>query len=259
MAFKIIPKLQNSLVLNIWQIENFRNFGRIALKHFSTKRIKDLCYGKKKQKKRWFWRFRKEKSAEPAKAEEKPTPVPCRRPTEDLDLSALGGTPYRTCGSAYVIQKDQIPVVPIPPKDAEQKLVERLEKHPDLKNLEDPMPPFESVEQRMLDLDKRKLHPLYKIYMSFPKKPSKMEMSKFSYKSRSGPVCSDEIPSRLKCKEFLEKKNFFTDFKRVDPPRQLLAKMLEIQLNEKPTMERKTSASTTNATKEVKVENFVKV
>lgn len=76
--------------------------------------------------------------------------------------------------------------------------------------------------------------------MSIPKKPSKVEANKFIYKSRCGPVDNEDIPARLKIdKALLDKKNIFADFKRIEPPRQLLAPMLEIQMNEKPTMEDK--------------------
>nr|XP_023024620.1 uncharacterized protein LOC111512703 [Leptinotarsa decemlineata] len=251
MASNITPKSISAIILGIARIVKFP-------RALSTKPSEGLCSSKanrKGKKKKWFV-FSKKECQKPEKTEEKSPPELCRERTEDPDLSSFGGTPYRTCGSAYIIQKERLADPKMKPEDAEQKILDNLEKHPDLKNVEDTMPPFESVEKRMLDLDERKLHPLYKKYIFLPKKPSKLPVPKFTYKSRSGPVSSDEIPLKLKCKEYMEKKNIFYDFKRVDPPRQLLARMLEMQLNEKPTMEKKSGPKNVN---ELKVDEVLKV
>lgn len=84
----------------------------------------------------------------------------------------IGGQAYRTCGHAYVVQKDREPEPEPDVSTKEDRLVKQIEAHPDLKDkVDDPMPPFKSVEQRMLDLNQRKLHPMYKMYQSIPKKP----------------------------------------------------------------------------------------
>lgn len=112
---------------------------------------------------------------------------PCR---EDPDLSRFGGQAYRTCGPAYVVQRDSEPE-PDVGVSKEDRLVKQMEAHPDLKkNIDDPMPPFKTVEQRMIDLDQRKLHPLYKKYQSMPKKPksNNSQLKTPVYKTRSGPI-----------------------------------------------------------------------
>lgn len=48
------------------------------------------------------------------------------------------------------------------------------------------------------------------------------------------------MPAQLKInKDLLVKKNMFADYKRVDPPRQMIARLLEIEQNATPTLERK--------------------
>lgn len=103
------------------------------------------------------------------------------------------------------------------------------------------MPPFTTVEQRMMDLDARRLHPLYKKYQVTPRKFYKMtKQQKTEYKTRSGPVDPQDYPTHLKFnKELLEKKNMYAEYKKVEPPQQLVAKILEIKQNERPTLERK--------------------
>lgn len=46
--------------------------------------------------------------------------------------------------------------------EPEDKLLEKIERDPTLKDVEDPMPTFESVEQRMIKLCDLGLHPAYK-------------------------------------------------------------------------------------------------
>ncbi|KAJ8911288.1 hypothetical protein NQ315_015291 [Exocentrus adspersus] len=130
----------------------------------------------------------------------------------------------------------EAPPVKIEP---EEVTLGRLERHPTLKDAVDPMPPFTSVEQRLLKLCELKLHPEYKKHMSIPK-PVDLSLPKHVYKTRSGPIADDEYPPHLKVsKECLDRKNVYAEFKRAAPPQQLLAKMLEIKQNEKPTLERK--------------------
>ncbi|KAJ8946148.1 hypothetical protein NQ314_008970 [Rhamnusium bicolor] len=94
--------------------------------------------------------------------------------------------------------------------EPEDKIIEKIEKHPDLKNIADPMPPFESVEQRLIHLSEKKLHPLYRRYLAMPpRKPPKITYPKFQYKSRSGPVTDEEIPAHLKLtRDNLNKKKY---------------------------------------------------
>lgn len=162
---------------------------------------------------------------------------------QEPDLSAFDGQGYRTAGPAYVVQKERQYASEKQPSK-EDKILKKLEAHPDLKDYtEDPMPPFTTVEQRMMDLNLRKLHPLYKMYQSIPKK-TKLEYCKDAktkkYKTRSGPVGIHDIPEQLKInKQLLEKKNMFSDYKRVEPPRQMIARLVEIEQNATPTLERK--------------------
>lgn len=125
-----------------------------------------------------------------------------------------------------------------------------MQAEPELKEKqEDPMPTFTTVEQRMMDLDERRLHPLYKKYQVTPRKMYKMKNmggggsgrpSHGEYKSRSGPVDPADYPVHLKFnKELLEKKNMYAEYKKVEPPQQLVAKILEMRQNERPTLERK--------------------
>lgn len=74
--------------------------------------------------------------------------------------------------------------------------------------------------------------------MSIPKRP-KLQLTKSSseqlYKTRSGPIMPDEFPAHLKInKELLEKKNIPFEFKKAQPPQQMLARMVEMRKNERP-------------------------
>jgi hypothetical protein len=163
---------------------------------------------------------------------------------EDPDLSRFGGQPYRTCGSAYVIQKDVIPSCESEQSEEELTLMKMEADLSNKDNVCDPMPPFQTVEQRMLDLTERKLHPFYKRYMAMPKRDREgAEAAKVPYppyKCKCGPVETDEIPDNLKFnKELLEKKNIFADFKRVELPKQMVVRIVEMEKNRKPTLEKK--------------------
>lgn len=162
----------------------------------------------------------------------------------DPDLRKFGGQPYKTCGTAYIIQKHKAasPFV-IETQTKEQKIIREIEAEPELKNKQiDPMPAFTTVEQRMMDLNERRLHPLYKKYQVTTRKLYKMKekQKKFDYKTRSGPIAPKDYPKHLKFNnELLEKKNMYAEYKKVKPPQELVAKILEMQQNERSTLERK--------------------
>ncbi|XP_060534200.1 uncharacterized protein LOC132706727 isoform X2 [Cylas formicarius] len=189
--------------------------------------------------KKSFWQiFRDKKTVQTT--EKDSTDFPDDQVVKDMtEIAKLGGRVYKTCGTAYILQKNftSPQEVEIDPEDA---LIEKIEKHPSLKDETDPMPPFESVEKRLIDLSERKLHPLFKMLMSIPKKPATRDpvTPNVSYKTRSGTILPEEIPERLKIdKGFFEKKNMFWECKRVEPPQQLIARIAEIKQNELPTME----------------------
>ncbi|KAJ3651794.1 hypothetical protein Zmor_017807 [Zophobas morio] len=171
-----------------------------------------------------------------------PLPLLVQRP--DPDLSSFGGQPYRTCGPAYVIQKDVIPDMQCQQHE-EDRMLKNIEADLSNKNnVQDPMPPFQSVEQRLIDLTDRKLHPYYKRYMSLPKsdftETESPQMPFLPYKCKVGPVAPDEIPDILQFnKQLLERKNIFADFKRVELPKQMVVRIVEMQKNKRPTLEKK--------------------
>lgn len=73
----------------------------------------------------------------------------------------IGGTLFRTCNpDAFVVQKDLVGPIDDPPAP-EEELVKRIERHHAVKDAKDPMPPFESVGQKLIDLSEMKMHPLY--------------------------------------------------------------------------------------------------
>lgn len=60
------------------------------------------------------------------------------------------------------------------------------------------------------------------------------------YKSLSSPITAEEIPVKIKFnKELLEKKNMYSEFKRIEPPRQLVGRLVEMKRNEKLTLEKR--------------------
>lgn len=142
-----------------------------------------------------------------------------------------------------MVQKQRDQVAAPGPRTKEEKVLRKIEAEPELKEKQDdPMPPFTTVEQRMMDLDARKLHPLYKKYQVTPRRMYKTNQNSkpVEYKTRSGPVDPQEYPLRLKFnRELLEKKNMYAEYKKVEPPQQLVAKILELKQNERPTLERK--------------------
>ncbi|CAH0549229.1 unnamed protein product [Brassicogethes aeneus] len=155
--------------------------------------------------------------------------------TPDLNLSNFGGQAYKTCGESYVIQKDL--TTGRSQKEPEDDILRKMETPADLKDVVDPLPNFESVEQRLLELSDHGLHPHYKKYMFMSRKPSN-EDNYLEYKTKSGPINFEDLPEHFKIsKQILERKNIYADLKRADPPRHLLAKVLEIRENAKPTLE----------------------
>jgi len=79
-------------------------------------------------------------------------------------IEKLGGKVFRTCGTAYVLQKDHAK-----PMEScytsEEDILDEMNKDPSVKGVCDPMPPFQSVELRLIELSERKLHPLYKKFV----------------------------------------------------------------------------------------------
>lgn len=84
-------------------------------------------------------------------------------------IEKLGGTAFRTCGTAYVLQKDHHAKPIEPSYTSEDLILEEMNKDPSIKGVCDPMPPFQSVELRLIELSERKLHPLYKKYVTWTK------------------------------------------------------------------------------------------
>lgn len=198
----------------------------------------------KKKKRRGFFQMLFGSSPE----KKKYPPEMCRIKYEqdcelDPDLSVFGGKAYKTCGKgAYVIQKDKLPLgEDITSK--EELLIRKIEAPMGTKHeVEDPMPTFRSAEQRLLDLQDRKLHPAYKRYQGLRKKPpTKQEMELEKYTSINfAKLEAEELPKQIRINtKLLETKNIFAEFKRVEPPKQLLGKLLEMKKNEKPTLEKK--------------------
>ncbi|VEN40904.1 unnamed protein product, partial [Callosobruchus maculatus] len=137
-------------------------------KQKKQKKEEDPCPNKTCEEKKSWWKLFKKSEA---KKVEKPPLTACRkREAERLnqpepDFSEFDGVVYRTCGSAYILQQDKVNqdyVARTKAETADDKLVDRLEAHPDIKDVVDPLPNFVSVEQRLLDLCEKKLHPLYK-------------------------------------------------------------------------------------------------
>lgn len=176
----------------------------------------------------------------------------------------MGGTAYRTCGTAYILQKEHYEQPAEATVNSEETILKEMLKDPTLKGQKDPMPPFQSVELKLIELNERKLHPLYKKsgkyfpfasffslnqpnsfrLMSIPKTSSSKALNSKApglyYKTRSGPVMPEEFPPHLKInKELFEKKNIFYDGKRAQVPQQMLARMVEMKQNERPQLRMK--------------------
>ncbi|KAL3271755.1 hypothetical protein HHI36_022225 [Cryptolaemus montrouzieri] len=145
------------------------------------------------------------------------------------DVSYMPGIQYETCGSAILLQEDRnLPEPEIRKKDKELKRLEKIEAHPTLKHeLGDPLPPFTSVEQRLIDLNDRKLHPLYMKMQTIPKRiilncepPKNFAFSK-----------SPVIPKQIHLdRNLLEKKNILVDLKRIEPPKEVIQVGMEQKL-----------------------------
>ncbi|CAG9770744.1 unnamed protein product [Ceutorhynchus assimilis] len=163
-------------------------------------------------------------------------------------IAEMGGEVYSTCGTAYILQQDHYQQ-PKPYRPSNEDIIlEEMMKDPSLKGQCDPMPAYETVALRMINLNDRRLHPLYKKLMTIPRKPKPVISSKpktdtklsnpaSSYQTRSGPVKPEDYPAHLKInKEMLQKKNIMCEFKRAEPPQQMLGRMVEIKQNERPTL-----------------------
>lgn len=104
---------------------------------------------------------------------------------------------------------------------------------------EGPAPNFMTVEERLLYLSDKKLHPLYNIYKDRPQRKKSLGLPEREfYKTRSGPIGEDEIPQELKVNSnVIKAKNAFGPNQNVESLQALVAKIAEIKKNEKPTME----------------------
>ncbi|KAK4878867.1 hypothetical protein RN001_011373 [Aquatica leii] len=117
----------------------------------------------------------------------------------------------------------------------------------------DPMPEFTTVEQRMLDLHEKKLHPFYKRYQNVTRRNVVILPSDCTYRYQNGPIKAKDVPTHIKYNHDLYKRtNIYSDFKIVEPPRSLIAKIIEIRQNQKRTMEPKHDGSTPLNTDKVK-------
>ncbi|XP_031330966.1 uncharacterized protein LOC116161672 [Photinus pyralis] len=156
----------------------------------------------------------------------------------DPDLSQFGGTAYRTCGEAYVVEKDNLPSEQWV-KSKEDMLVQGIEANLDSKdNHIDPLPHFTSVEQRLIELSDRKLHPSYKRHLNVNKKRMLDYPLSYTYKWHTGPCEPLDIPKHFKYnEELLDQKNIYAHYKRVEPPEQLTARIIEMRRNQKRTLE----------------------
>ncbi|KAK9754181.1 hypothetical protein QE152_g1669 [Popillia japonica] len=205
--------------------------------------LPDPCADKicnRKIRKKSFWR----RLLEPVEDPPLPPKECCRakpQVTCDPDLSEFGGKAYRTCGSAYIIQKDILPVEDCE-EDKESKILKKMEVDLDFKNVvtddplkeskilkkmevdldfknvvtDDPLPKFKSAELRLLELSDNKLHAAYKKYNTVMKKHIEQKKMKL-YKTVAWPIDMHEIPARFNInKTLLEKKNLeYVEFKRM--------------------------------------------
>ncbi|XP_044762672.1 uncharacterized protein LOC123319796 [Coccinella septempunctata] len=141
----------------------------------------------------------------------------------------IPGIKYKTCGSAILLQEDRnLPDPDTPVLNKEIKRLERIEAHPTLKEkIGDPLPPFTSVEQRMIDWSDRKLHPLYLKMKSIPKR-------RVIYCEKSKPYTVEDTPVFPKQihidRNLIEKKNILVDLKRIEPPKEVIQYGLEQKL-----------------------------
>lgn len=148
----------------------------------------------------------------------------------DPDLSFIDGKVFKTCGSAYVIQKDSTCENNIlnTTNDSQDRILYKIEADDDFKYKQDTMPQFESVSKRLRDLNERKLHPFYKLYMSIPKH-EQMPIEEYTSTSSSRKL-NNKIPIQLTFyQDLFNKKNIYINVKRVELP----LKLTERQVNEK--------------------------
>ncbi|KAL1502563.1 hypothetical protein ABEB36_007688 [Hypothenemus hampei] len=224
------------------------NGTRKRYKHGQDTRLKideKKCVEPSKTSKKSIWSFFKTKSSqhfdknqEQQRECERIEFVSEDQATQDFrEISKMDGNVYKTCGTAYLLQKKHLENLEEPKLSKEEEILEEMRRDPSLKGQHDPMPTFKSVELRLVELSERKLHPLYKKFMSIPKKPKRFfnMNGNINYETRSGPIAPEQFPPHLKInREMLEKKNILCDYKRAEPPRQMLAQMVEMRLNERP-------------------------
>ncbi|KAF5287632.1 hypothetical protein FQA39_LY15835 [Lamprigera yunnana] len=150
----------------------------------------------------------------------------------DPDFSDFEGEVYRTCGSAYVVQNEHLPSEsPCIPK--EDRLLMRIEANLDRKNdYLDTFPEFTSVEQRMIDLNERKLHPLYKLKQSVSHKRM-LDMPE-DLTRRFDTDGSDQLPKMFEYNQkLLDQKNICFEYKRMDAPDQMTSRLLQMRQRKK--------------------------
>ncbi|KAF5297968.1 hypothetical protein FQR65_LT09879 [Abscondita terminalis] len=112
-------------------------------------------------------------------------------------------------------------------------------KSTDAANKMDPMPEFTTVEQRMIDLNERKLHPYYKRFENMTQRDLvKPHTDECVYRCQCGPISVEDIPKHFKFNPDLVKcTNKYSAVKSTEPHRGLIVKILEMELNKKPTLE----------------------
>lgn len=84
-------------------------------------------------------------------------------PRYELDINCVDSEAYETFGAAHIIQTDLAPTMKTK-EPSDVTVIEKLERHPSVKEVVDPIPNFESVEKLLIDLCDKKLHPMYKRY-----------------------------------------------------------------------------------------------
>ncbi|XP_050301912.1 uncharacterized protein LOC126740082 [Anthonomus grandis grandis] len=235
-------------------------FNQVRYKHHKTKQVETVkkCEGGLEPcnvpTKKSIWNLfgcgykRKEKKldkkaqAEACKHVEFVTEEQAEHAMKQIEMQE-GGKVFRTCGTAYILQKDYVEQAEGSTTCKEDQILEEMTKDISLKGQCDPMPPFQSVELRLIQLNERKLHPLYKKLMSIPKRSSSLKNSQeslASYKTRSGPILPDEFPAHLKInREMFEKKNILYEYKKTEIPQQMLVRILEMKQNERPPLVKK--------------------
>ncbi|KAK9892333.1 hypothetical protein WA026_019788 [Henosepilachna vigintioctopunctata] len=149
-------------------------------------------------------------------------------PRELPDVDNLPGTKYKTCGPSILIQEVSTWPCPTQADQKELRRLEKMEAHPSLKEqLQDPLPPFTSVEQRLVDLSDHKVHPLYMKMQSIPKRKINFCATTKAFTISSTTAKPKQIEINT---EILEKKNILVDLKRSEPPQETIEYGMEKKL-----------------------------